>query len=173
MTKVGERSGGVPLFAIELTRLIWEQRTVAGDRRIPASLSDLLMARLDQLGPAKGVAQLAAVIGNEVPFAVLEAVSGARRASLYARLSVLKKHRILQEQERASERSYAFTHALLREAAYQSIPMSRRRDLHRRVATVISDKLMAPAASRPELVAYHWTNAGESDKAAAAWQKIP
>jgi class 3 adenylate cyclase len=171
MTKVGERSGGVPLFAIELTRLIWEQRTVAGDRQIPASLSDLLMARLDQLGPAKGVAQLAAIIGNEVPFAVLEAVSDAPRASLYSRLSVLKKHRILQEQERVSERSYAFTHALLREAAYHSIPMSRRRDLHRRTASVISDKLTAPAASRPELVAYHWTNAMESDKAAAAWQK--
>ena len=62
MTRVAERAGGVPLFAIELTRLIWEQHTSPGDRQIPASLSDLLMARLDQLGAAKGVAR--ARLGN-------------------------------------------------------------------------------------------------------------
>ena len=92
MTRVAERAGGVPLFAIELTRLIWEQHTSPGDRQIPASLSDLLMARLDQLGAAKGVAQLASVIGNEFPLTVLEAVSDVKAASLYSRLSVLKKH---------------------------------------------------------------------------------
>ena len=144
-SRVAERSGGVPLFAIELTRLIVEQRATGGNRQIPASLSDLLTARLDQLGDAKDVAELAAVIGNEIPLAVLEAVSGAPPASLHARLSMLKKHRVLHEQERTSERSYAFTHALLREAAYHAIPKGRRRDLHRRVASVIADK---PGARR-------------------------
>ena len=170
-SRVAERSGGVPLFAIELTRLIVEQRATGGNRQIPASLSDLLTARLDQLGDAKDVAELAAVIGNEIPLAVLEAVSGAPPASLHARLSMLKKHRVLHEQERTSERSYAFTHALLREAAYHAIPKGRRRDLHRRVASVIADKPGAPAAFRPELAAYHWTNAADWDQAAAAWQK--
>ena len=146
-SRVAERSGGVPLFAIELTRLIVEQRATGGNRQIPASLSDLLTARLDQLGDAKGVAELAAVIGNEIPLAVLEAVSGASPASLHARLSMLKKHRVLHEQERTSERSYAFTHALLREAAYHAIPKGRRRDLHRRVASVIADKPGRPRRS--------------------------
>ena len=171
LTRVAERAGGVPLFAIELSRLIGEPQTSAGDRQIPASLADLLTARLDQLGAAKSVARVASVIGNDFPLSVLEAVSDAKPASLHAKLSALKQQGVVQSQGRSSERSYSFTHSLLRDAAYESLPKSARRALHRRVALVISNKPGASEASRPELVAYHWTNAGEWDLAIAAWRK--
>jgi class 3 adenylate cyclase/tetratricopeptide (TPR) repeat protein len=171
VTRVVQRAEGVPLFGIELARLVSEQQAQRRDREIPATLSDLLTARLDQLGPAKSVAQVGAVIGDEFPLPLLEAVTEIPATRLRSRLATLKRHGILYEEGRYPDVAYAFTHSLLRDAAYDALLRSRRRQLHRRAATVISERFGTIAASRPELLAFHWSNAGEFELAVIAWQK--
>jgi class 3 adenylate cyclase len=174
LTRVIQRAGGVPLFGVELAHLVREQRTIGSglarpeETEVPASLADLLMARLDQLGAAKGLAQLAAVIGTEVPRAVLMAVSGTPEGALRTNIAALRQHGILNERDR-SRGVYAFRHAMLRDAAYASLPKTRRRDLHRAIALAIRDGAGGPAASKAEILAYHWSNAGEYGAAVAAW----
>src|SRR6266851_5357624 len=168
---VVERAEGVPLFGIELARFVGEQHARAADQEIPTTLADLLTARLDQLGPAKPVAQLAAVIGDEIPLKVLEAVSEIPAPRFRLLLRTLIKTGVLQEVKRYPDVHYAFAHSLLREAAYDALLRSQRRELHRRAASVISDKFEEIASSRPELLAHHWTNAGELELGSAAWER--
>jgi class 3 adenylate cyclase/tetratricopeptide (TPR) repeat protein len=169
--RIVQRAEGVPLFGIELSRLVSERQAQASVREIPATLSDLLTARLDQLGPAKRVAQVGAVIGDEIPMQLLEAVSEVPATRLRSQLATLKKHGVLHEEGRYPDLTYVFTHSLLRDAAYDGLLKARRRELHRRVATMLSERFGTIAASRPELLAFHWTNAGEFQLAVAAWQK--
>src|SRR5216683_421307 len=168
---VVERAEGVPLFGIELARFVGERHARAADQEIPTTLADLLTARLDQLGPAKPVAQLAAVIGDEIPLKVLEAVSEIPAPRFRLLLRTLIKTGVLQEVKRYPDVHYAFAHSLLREAAYDALLRSQRRELHRRAASVISDKFEEIASSRPELLAHHWTNAGELELGSAAWER--
>jgi class 3 adenylate cyclase/tetratricopeptide (TPR) repeat protein len=171
LDRVVQRAGGVPLFGIELARLVSEQRERGGAHPIPGSLSDLLTARLDQLGATKSLAQLAAVVGDEVQIEILQSISDRSARSLRAGLSVLRDQSILREHVSASERTYTFTHALLRDAAYESLLKSKRRHLHRRVAEVISTDFGAIAQGHPEVLAHHWANACEPRLAFTAWQK--
>jgi tetratricopeptide (TPR) repeat protein len=174
LSRVIQRAGGVPLFGVELAHLVREQRAAAGtqtgpeDAQVPGSLADLLMARLDQLGPAKGLAQLASVIGTDVPRTMLLALSDMPEGALRAGIATLRQHGILSATDR-HRGIYAFRHAMLRDAAYGSLPKSRRRDLHRSVAAAIRDAAGGQAASKAEILAYHWSNAGEPDAAIAAW----
>jgi Tfp pilus assembly protein PilF len=171
LNRVIQRAGGVPLFGVELAHLVREKRATGSgpdDAEVPASLADLLMARLDQLGAAKGLAQLAAVIGTEVPRGLLLAVSGATDAALRAHVATLRQHGILSEADR-HRGVHSFRHAMLRDAAYGSLPKSRRRDLHRAIAVAIRDGAGGAAAPKPEILAYHWSNAGEFGAAIAAW----
>jgi class 3 adenylate cyclase/tetratricopeptide (TPR) repeat protein len=165
------RAEGVPLFGIELARFVGEQHARTTYPEIPATLSDLLAARLDQLGPAKSVAQIAAAIGSEIPLRVLEAVADISLPRLRARLKTLRQSGVLQEENRYPNVIYKFTHALLRDAAYDALLKSRRRELHRRIATAIAERFSTFAASRPEFLAYHWTNAGEFELGSAAWEQ--
>jgi class 3 adenylate cyclase/tetratricopeptide (TPR) repeat protein len=169
VTHVLQRAEGVPLFAIELARFVVEQQGRTTGREIPATLSDLLAARLDQLGPAKSVAQMAAVIGSEIPLDILEAVSETPR--LRMQLKTLKQSGVLQEGKRYPNVVYTFTHALLRDAAYEAILKTRRRELHGRIATVVTERFSTFAASHPELLAHHWANAGELELALTAWEQ--
>lgn len=169
--RVLKRADGVPLFAVELSRLMMEEQASASDRRIPATLSDLLTARLDQLGATKHVAQVAAVIGDEVSLALLKDVSGAAEAALRSDLNKLVRTGVLQQSGSAADPIYSFRHSLLRDAAYEALLKSRRRELHRRTAVLLSERFGALAATRPEFLAHHWGEAGESRLALAAWQQ--
>jgi len=168
---VVQRAEGVPLFGIELARFIGEQQVRAGDRNVPPTLSDLLTARLDQLGPAKSVAQVAAVIGDEIPLKLLEAVCGIPVTRFRPLLTILKENDVLREERHSHQVLYAFTHSLLRDAAYDSLLRRRRRELHKRTADALVGKFIAVVASRPELVAYHWMQAGELELAVVAWER--
>jgi class 3 adenylate cyclase len=161
---------GVPLFAIELARLVGEQRARADEREIPATLTDLLTARLDQLGPPRLLAQVAAVIGDQVPPAVLEAVSELPARRFRSQLQALIKSGVLQTR-RLPYVHHAFSHSLLQQVAYETLLRSGRRELHRRAAVVISDHFVEIANSRPELLAYHWTRGGELEVGIAAWKR--
>ena len=166
------RADGVPLFAEELARLIVERDGGGRDREIPSTLSDLLMARLDQLGPAKTVAQVAAVLGGEFRYRLLQAVSGGGETELRSALARLTHSDVLGARGSGPDTAYAFKHALIQDAAYEALLRSQRRDLHKRAATVIAEQFPELAAAQPEILARHWTGAGESELALSAWRAV-
>jgi class 3 adenylate cyclase/tetratricopeptide (TPR) repeat protein len=160
------RTDGVPLFAEELTRLILEG---AGAADIPATLLDSLTARLDRLGPAKEVAQLGAVLGREFSFDLLAAVAGKPPAELESALAKLADAELLYVRGVPPEATYQFKHALIQDAAYQALLKTRRRDLHAHVARTITEKFQTVAQTQPQILARHWSEAGDAENAFNAW----
>ena len=139
---VVERTGGVPLFVEELTRAVLE----SGDakltgRAIPATLHDSLMARLDRLGPAKEVIQIGAVLGSEFSYGLLHAVHPIAEIELQRALARLADAELLYVRGIAPEATYQFKHALIRDAAYEALLKSRRKELHLIVARTIDEKV--------------------------------
>jgi len=169
---VVERTGGVPLFVEELTRAVLESgdARLAG-REIPATLRDSLMARLDRLGPAKEVILVGAVIGSEFSYELLHAVHPIAEEELQAALRSLADAELLYVRGIAPDATYQFKHALIRDAAYEALLKSRRKDLHLAVASNIDQKFPTLKEAHPELLARHWTEAGETELAIAAWSR--
>jgi tetratricopeptide (TPR) repeat protein len=166
------RTGGVPLFVEELTRAVLE----SGDakligREIPATLHDSLMARLDRLGTAKEVIQISAVIGSEFSYELLHTVHPIAEEDLQAALRSLADAELLYVRGIAPDATYQFKHALIRDAAYEALLKSRRKDLHLIVALTIDEKFPAIKEAHPEVLARHWTEAGETESAIIEWRK--
>lgn len=152
------KTDGVPLFLEELTRSVMES---AGEgSAVPATLKDSLMARLDRLGGAREIAQIAAVIGRQFTFAILEAVSGKGSGEIEGMLAKLVASGIVFPEESGLERNFIFKHALVRDAAYESLLLMRRREWHGRVAQALEQRFGDVAAREPELLAYHFGEAG-------------
>jgi class 3 adenylate cyclase/tetratricopeptide (TPR) repeat protein len=166
-----ERAGGVPLFAAELVLWMLSRGDRVGAREIPLTLQDLLAARLDRLGSARYIAQLGAVLGRMFSYDLLHAISGMREADVQFGLAVLANAELIHVRGRFPNAQCVFTHALIQEAAYQTLVADRRRLLHARVATTILAREPALAEEHPEVVAEHWSGAGEVDKAIDAWSK--
>jgi class 3 adenylate cyclase/tetratricopeptide (TPR) repeat protein len=167
-----ERTGGVPLFVEELARALLETgSTKLSEREIPATLHDSLMARLDRLGPAKEVIQLGSVIGSEFSYELLHAVHPISEEALQRALLGLIDAELLYVRGIAPEAIYQFKHALIRDAAYEALLKSRRKDLHRHVAQTIDQQFPALKDARPEVLARHWTEAGEIEQAIAEWSR--
>jgi class 3 adenylate cyclase/tetratricopeptide (TPR) repeat protein len=167
-----ERTGGVPLFVEELTRAVLEasDEKLSG-REIPVTLHDSLMARLDRLGVAKETAQVGAVIGGEFPYELIRAVHPIEEDDLQQALRTLADADLLYVRGIAPEATYQFEHALIRDAAYQALLKSRRKELHRQVAHTIEGKFPALKETHPELLARHWSEAGETESAIAEWER--
>jgi len=153
------KTDGVPLFVEELTRSVIESAN-EDSAAVPATLKDSLMARLDRLGEAREVAQIAAVVGRQFPFAILDAVMPRHGAGLEAALASLVAAGILLPEGRGVERGFSFKHALLRDAAYESLLLVRRREWHERTARAVEQRFPELAASEPEVLAYHFGEAG-------------
>ena len=168
---VTERTGGVPLFVEEVTRLLLERGAGGGIQTIPPTLQQSLMARLDRLGPAREVAQVGAVIGRDFSYTLLSAVAGLEDAPLQTALERLAEADILLVQGLPPEFDYRFKHALIQDAAYENLLKSRRQLLHRRVGEVLRDQLAAGADTEPELMAHHFTQAGLIEAASEWWGK--
>jgi predicted ATPase len=167
-----ERTGGVPLFVEELTQAVLEGGGANNSGRdIPATLYDSLMARLDRLGPAKEVAQVGAVIGREFSYELLQAVHQIPEAKLQEGLVQLADAELLYVRGIAPDATYQFKHALIQEAAYEALLKSRRKELHSIVARMIEERFLTLRETHPEVLARHWTEAGELDFAINAWQK--
>jgi class 3 adenylate cyclase len=170
--QVIERTGGVPLFVEELTRAVLERGDAKPTaREIPATLHDSLMARLDWLGPAKEVAQVASDIGREFSYGLLLAVSTIPEVHLQSALVKLGDAELIYARGIPPEATYSFKHAMIQDAAYEALLKSRRRELHRRVAVAITEETPALAETQLEVVARHWTDAAETESAIAAWRK--
>ena len=169
---VAARTGGVPLFVEEVTRLLLERGEQGGGiAAIPPTLQQSLMARLDRLGPAREVAQIGSVIGRGFSYSLLRDVAGIEEAALQAALEKLAEADIVLVQGLPPESDYRFKHALIQDAAYENLLKSRRQVLHRRVAEILRDRFADTAAAEPEALAYHFTQAGMTDAAIEWWGK--
>lgn len=177
------RTDGVPLFVEELTKMVLESGLVQAreDRyaltsplpplAIPTTLQDSLAARLDRLASVKPLAQLCATLGREFSYPLLQAVSGLEEVTLQRSLAQLVHAEFLHQRGIASEAVYIFKHAMIQEAAYQSLLKSRRQQYHARIARVIIDHFASDAAANPEVVALHHTHAGDIDAAVSWWRR--
>jgi class 3 adenylate cyclase/tetratricopeptide (TPR) repeat protein len=165
---VAERSGGVPLFIEEVTRLLLERGEQGGQQAIPPTLQQSLTARLDRLGPAREVAQMGAVIGRGFSYGLIHTVAGMADAPLQTALDRLADADIILVQGVPPDSDYRFKHALIQDAAYDNLLKSRRQVLHRRAAEALRDNTAAPV-TEPELLAHHFSQAGLVEAAIEWW----
>jgi predicted ATPase len=177
------KTDGVPLFVEELTKMVLESELLqeCDDRyeitsplpplAIPATLHDSLMARLDRLTTVKGLAQLGATLGREFSYELLRAVSLWDEATVQRGLHQLVEAEFLYQQGLPPQTTYVFKHALIQEAAYQSLLKSTRQQYHQRIAQVLEAQFPEMVDTQPELLAHHYTEAGLSAAAVAYWQR--
>ncbi|MBL8351821.1 MAG: AAA family ATPase [Burkholderiaceae bacterium] len=181
---LAERADGVPLFIEESARLaaaLAAQQPGADLARrlrdaVPGTLRDLLAARLDLLPQARRAAQLGSALGRSFPRALIEAVQAHpglpfRLGDLAARLDTLVHEGLLSLHDEGGQPVYAFRHALLRDAAYQSLLGRDRRALHASIAAVLQADFAALVASQPALLAQHHEQAGQLAEALAGWER--
>jgi class 3 adenylate cyclase/tetratricopeptide (TPR) repeat protein len=152
------KTDGIPLFVEELTKSVME--SAGEDGAVPATLKDSLMARLDRLGDARDVAQIAAVIGRQFSLALLSAATARGAEELDTTLARLVAAEIVFPEERSLERSFVFKHALVRDVAYESLLLARRREWHERIARALEKDFGDIATREPDLLAYHFGEAG-------------
>ena len=183
LRQVVEKTDGVPLFVEEMTKAVLESgilQDVNGHYEmtgsvsalaIPATLHDSLMARLDRLVTAKAVAQYAAVLGRHFSYAVLHAVLQLDEPTLQRELGRLVDAELLYQRGLPPQATYLFKHALIRDIAYESLLRSTRQGYHQRVAQVLEAQFPETAATQPELLAQHCTEAGLSAQAVRYWHQ--
>ena len=178
--EIVERGDRVPLFIEELTKVVLEN---GGNRvaavltanplpnlAIPPTLQASLMARLDRLGPiAREVAQIGAVLGREFSYALIQQVVGRHDAELQAALDRLIQSGLVSYRGTGPAAPYLFKHALVRDTAYGTLLRGRRRELHARVAAIIVERFRELAQAQPGLVAHHYTEADDKERAAEYW----
>jgi class 3 adenylate cyclase/tetratricopeptide (TPR) repeat protein len=169
VARVVRRSDGVPIFAEELLSYVLEDEGDPTANDIPATLLDSLTARLDRLGPARKVAQVAAVLGREFDYPLLRAVVPGSDHYVQSGLNALIRADLIYMQANSPRAAYQFKHALIRDAAYEGLLKSERRELHARIARTIREQFPTLAAAQPVLLARHWTEAAEAELAIAAW----
>ena len=182
LERIVAQTDGVPLFVEEVTKFVLASQRLHGHTEetsasapsaitIPATLHDLLMARLDQMGAAKGTAQLAATIGREFGFALLQAVASIEEETLRQDLRRLVDAELLYQRGAGARATYVFKHALIQEAAYASLLKSTRQQVHKQIAQVLEARFPALVETQPELVAQHYTAAGCTEQAVVYWQR--
>jgi class 3 adenylate cyclase/tetratricopeptide (TPR) repeat protein len=179
--QIAARADGVPLFIEESTRMAVELAAGRTDAKsavtlaVPTTILDLLTARLDHLGGAKQIAQIGGTIGREFPLALLQAVlehasSPFTARDLPAQLAALIRSGMLITRSEGDGIRYGFKHALMRDAAYRSLLERDRIQLHRVIANVVSEQFRELAESQPELLAFHFTEAGVDSDALRCWE---
>ncbi len=177
------KTDGVPLFVEELTKMVVESGLFPHDQgqeepsgrlsplSIPATLHDSLMARLDRLARGREVAQLAATIGREFSYELIETVSQLDRSVLQRDLAALVEAELLYQRGTPPLARYFFKHALIQEAAYQSLLKSKRRQYHRQIAQVLEERFPETRNTHPDLMAYHYGQAGLNEQAISYWRR--
>jgi class 3 adenylate cyclase/tetratricopeptide (TPR) repeat protein len=183
VTQIVDKTDGVPLFLEELTKAVLESNLIIdlGDRydysgsvnklTIPNTLRDSLMARLDRLIPVKEIAQIGACLGREFSYELVAAVSPMSEAQLNEALEKLTASELVFRRGSPPEAVYIFKHALVQDAAYDSLLKSKRQGLHAQIAAAIRERFPAKAETEPELLAHHYTEAGMIPTAIPYWQR--
>ncbi len=173
---------GIPLYAEEVGRTLmrsgrlvvvgdrWELAAPLDDLEIPATLQGSLWARLDQLGPAKAIAQVASVIGRTFPVDLLTEVSGSEDQVVRQHLDRLVESELIEPQDQP-DRVFGFRHVLVQEAAYASLLRSTRRTLHERTASALVSRRDSGATTAAEAIARHFEAAERPITAARYFQR--
>ncbi len=170
-----QRTEGIPLFAEELSKSLMESMHAVDDssktsslakKDIPTTLHDSLLSRLDRLPKAsKSVAQLAAVIGRDFSFDLLEQVADYQDKNLYQDLTPLLESQLVYQDKAPPSAEFSFKHALVRDVAYENLLQSERIDIHKKIAEAIEKNYPDIIKNTPELVARHFTEGKEYEKA--------
>ena len=183
MKQIVAKTDGNPLFIEELTKAVLEAGILGEDTdgyrldgplpplAIPATLQDSLMARLDRLAPVKEIGQTAAAIGREFSYSLLRVLVGRDETALKHALAQLEQAGLVFRRGEPPEAVYSFKHALVRDAAYESLLKSRRARLHGQIARALEERFAEIMASQPEIVAHHFTEAGLDERAIDYWLK--
>jgi class 3 adenylate cyclase/tetratricopeptide (TPR) repeat protein len=184
--QVYDRAGGVPLFVEEFTKMVQESDVLAPAagrssggtptkalpaHEIPATLQDLVMARLDRMEGGRELAQLVAVLGREFGYDLLCAVATVDEPALQSELALLVQAEILYQKGRPPRSTYTFKHALLEDALYNALIKSKRQQFHQRIGEVLEARFPQTVETKPELLAHHFTEAGRTEKAIGYWLK--
>jgi predicted ATPase len=183
MKQIVAKTDGNALFVEELTKAVLEGGILVEDAEgyrldgplpplaIPATLQDSLMSRLDRLAPVKEIGQIGAAIGRDFSYSLLRAVVGRDETALKHALAQLEQAELVFRRGEPPEAVYSFKHALVRDAAYESLLKSRRQQLHGQIARALEERFADIVASQPEIVARHFTEAGLVDPAIDYWLK--
>jgi class 3 adenylate cyclase/predicted ATPase len=173
------KADGVPLFVEELTKAVLGSGLIVekADRyvlpgplpplAIPATLHDSLLARLDHLASVREIAQLGAAIGREFSYQLLDSVAPVHGEALEDALDQLGKAELIFARGAPPDATYVFKHALVQDAAYESLLRSTRRQLHGRIARAITELMPQIVETQPELLAHHYGQSGLVDGAIA------
>jgi TOMM system kinase/cyclase fusion protein len=180
--EVLEKTDGVPLFIEEVAKMVMEAGVLTFEKdryelskpghrlAIPATLRDSLTARLDRTGQAKVTAQLAATLGRDFSYELLQAVSPLDAPDLDRDLSILVEADLLRPRGQPPRVMYRFKHSLIQDAAYDSLLRVRRRHYHRQIGNTLVERFPEIAEIRPEFVADHYTSAGAALEAIRYWR---
>ncbi|HKF09729.1 MAG TPA: adenylate/guanylate cyclase domain-containing protein [Xanthobacteraceae bacterium] len=183
MKQIVTKTDGNPLFVEELTKTVLEAGILVENGEsyrldgplpplaIPATLQDSLMSRLDRLAPVKEIGQIGAVIGRDFSYSLLRAVVGRDETALKHALAQLEQAELVFRHGEPPEEVYSFKHALVRDAAYESLLKSRRQQLHGQIARALEERFAEIVASQPEIAAHHFTEAGLVELAIDYWLK--
>jgi len=175
------KTDGVPLFVEELTKTVLESNLLeeTPDRyvlkgplasvAIPASLQDSLMARLDHLAPVKEIAQFAATLGRTFSHEFVFAVSPFSESRLEDGLGQLLEAGLIYRRGAGPDAIYEFKHALVRDAAYQSLLKSRSAEFHAQIASAMEIRFPRMVENQPELLAHHFSKGGYTLRALEYW----
>ena len=181
--QIVNKTDGVPLFVEELTKMVLESGLMKEQGgayhlvgplpplAIPTTLQDSLFARLDGLAAAREVAQVGAVLGREFAPEVLHAVVGGDEQALQLALEKLVAAEVLYRRGVTPRARYVFKHALIQDAAYQSLLTGKRQQYHQQIARILEERFPDTKETQPELIAHHYTEAGVATHAVTAWQK--
>jgi predicted ATPase len=167
--QIADRADGVPLFIEELTKSVLESGVPAVG--IPTTLHDSLMARLDRLGSVGRVARTGAAIGREFSYQLLRAVYRVPEDELQAALARLVASELVFQRGTPPDAVYSFKHALVQDAAHDSLLRSTRQQLHGQIAEALETQSPELMDSQPELFAQHYAEAGLVEKSVAFWGK--
>lgn len=183
MAQIVEKSDGIPLFVEELTKTVIESGLVVERSgryvldgpltplAIPATLQDSLMARLDRLAPVKETAQTGAALGREFSYELISLVSPLQDNELGDGLRQLVQSELIHVRGNAPDAIYTFKHALIQDAAYQTLLKARRLQLHLKIAKTLEEHFPQTGATEPELLAHHYTEASLPGPAIDYWAK--
>jgi TOMM system kinase/cyclase fusion protein len=179
--QVVRHADGVPLFVEEVIRMLVESGALreadelageAADLEIPSGLRDLLTARLDLLSSgARGTIQFAAALGREFRYELLEAVANKNPALLREDMRELMDAGLVYPRRSVRPESYLFKHALIRDAAYESMIRPTRKALHARIASTLRARFADIERDRPDILAQHFERGGELAAAADYWKR--
>jgi class 3 adenylate cyclase/tetratricopeptide (TPR) repeat protein len=177
------KTDGVPLYVEELTKTVLTSDILREEAdcyaltgslsglTIPATLHESLMARLDRLPKVRELAQLGAVLGREFAYEMLQALAEVEEPALQDSLGQLVHAELFYQRGRPPRARYVFKHALVQDAAYQSLLRRTRQQYHLQVAQLLEGRFPETVETHPEIIAHHYTEAGHAEPAVRYWHR--